>query len=73
MTTNQFKALIIVSVIFFIVCFVIMRIHSIPLEEEALLYIIFFGVFVLVVAAGKIWDARKSNKEDKQENINNKK
>ncbi len=64
MTTNRFKALIIVSVIFFIVCFVIMRIHSIPLDEEALLDIIIFGVFVLVVAAVKIWDARKSNKKD---------
>jgi uncharacterized membrane protein YvlD (DUF360 family) len=73
MTTNQFKALIIVSVIFFIICFVIMRIHSIPLEEEALLYIIIFGVFVFVVAAGKMWGARKSNKEDEQKDISDKK
>lgn len=54
MGMSKFKATIIVAVVFSIVCFAIMRIYSIPLEEQAILDIIIFVVFILVVAAGKI-------------------
>lgn len=67
MSRNKIKAAIITGIIFLVCYFVIIRIYSIPVEEEFVLSIVMLLLFVSLLVIDSILAARKSKKQDKED------